>query len=91
MATDYIFLRNLGYLLGNRINHGSFSTIYNGLQISNADVVAVKIINLQSACSSFRTRFLPRELANIQKLSHPNIIPVSRPTSYLCKKNMRLR
>jgi len=76
MATDSGFLRNLGYLLGTRISHGSFSTIHNGLQINNAEVVAVKIINLQSACISYRTRFLPRELANIQTLSHPNIIPV---------------
>lgn len=85
MATDSGFLRNLGYLLGNRINHGSFSIIHNGLQVDNADVVAVKIINLQSTCTSYRTRFLPRELINIQTLSHPNIIPVRKIAQTLLK------
>ncbi|XP_076817218.1 testis-specific serine/threonine-protein kinase 6-like [Clavelina lepadiformis] len=78
MSGDSIYLRKIGYLLGNRINSGSFSTIHNALQISKADVVAVKIIDMKNSCASFRTRFLPRELANIQSLFHPNIIKVRK-------------
>jgi len=72
----YKYLRNLGYLVGTKINSGSFSIIHYGIEIKSGNTVAIKIIDLENVSSNFRTRFLPRELTNIQKLNHPNIIKV---------------
>ncbi|XP_002130294.2 testis-specific serine/threonine-protein kinase 6-like [Ciona intestinalis] len=78
MASDSAYLRSIGYLLGGRINSGSFSKIHHAIQVSNGDVVAVKVIDLKNINIFFRTRFLPRELLNIRSLDHPNIIQVRK-------------
>uniref|UniRef100_H2Y4G8 non-specific serine/threonine protein kinase n=1 Tax=Ciona savignyi TaxID=51511 RepID=H2Y4G8_CIOSA len=78
MTSDSSYLRSIGYLLGGRINSGSFSHIHHAIQVSNADVVAVKVIDLKNINIFFRTRFLPRELMNIRTLDHPNIIQVRK-------------
>ena len=87
MVNDSHFLRQMGYLLGGQINMGAFSTVHCGIQVSNADVVAIKIIDLKNVSLNFRTRFLPRELANLKRLNHPNIIKVSSVAAveHVCK------
>jgi len=77
LPSESKFLRSQGFLLGDKINSGTFSIINCALRITDAEVVAVKIMDLRSSSLNFRKRFLPRELANIKRLDHPNIIKVS--------------
>lgn len=73
---DGAHLRKIGYLLGGRINSGAFSIVHCGLEVKSGDAVAIKVTDLKNVSGNFRRRFLPRELANIKRFNHPNIIKV---------------
>lgn len=74
--TDTGFLREQGLLLGKLFNSGAFSELYHAIEITSADTVAVKTMDLGLMNASFKTRFLPREVENIRNLKHRNIIKV---------------
>ncbi|ELU18286.1 hypothetical protein CAPTEDRAFT_90577 [Capitella teleta] len=64
----------VGFIHGPVIGHGSFSTVRASYSQEHNTRVAVKVIDQKKASDNFWNRFLPRELAILSKIRHPNII-----------------
>lgn len=73
-TTSKEFLALAGYILGREIGQGTYSKVRIG--VKGDQRYAVKIIPRHLAPREYVFHFLPRELAIIPKLQHPNIIRV---------------
>nr|XP_050029183.1 testis-specific serine/threonine-protein kinase 3-like [Dermacentor andersoni] len=73
-TTSKQFLALAGYILGREIGQGTYSKVRIG--VKGDQRYAVKIIPRHLAPREYVFHFLPRELAIIPKLKHPNIIRV---------------
>lgn len=73
-TTSKQFLALAGYLLGREIGQGTYSKVRIGVKGDTR--YAVKIIPRHLAPREYVQHFLPRELAIIAKLQHPNIVRV---------------
>lgn len=65
-------LEKHGYIIGRKLNTGSFSRVHQA--VHNGTECAVKIINLGKATTNFVYKLLPREIVILKKLDHPHII-----------------
>ena len=54
----------------------SSKQVYKGIRIKTGEPCAVKMMNLDKMNDKFKQRFLPRELASLMEIKHPNIIRV---------------
>ncbi|XP_078598734.1 testis-specific serine/threonine-protein kinase 3-like [Branchiostoma floridae x Branchiostoma japonicum] len=73
---DEDVLQKYGYRLGVTLGDGSYGCVKRAFSVRLEKDVAVKIINKRVASKDFLQRFLPRELAIVQRLQHPNIVKV---------------
>ncbi|KAH6932233.1 hypothetical protein HPB50_003757 [Hyalomma asiaticum] len=73
-TTSKQFLALAGYILGREIGQGTYSKVRIG--VKGDQRYAVKIIPRHLAPREYVYHFLPRELAIIPKLKHPNIVRV---------------
>lgn len=73
-TTSKQFLALAGYILGREIGQGTYSKVRIGVKGDTR--YAVKIIPRHLAPREYVQHFLPRELAIIAKLQHPNIVRV---------------
>ncbi|CAH1231236.1 TSSK1B [Branchiostoma lanceolatum] len=73
---DEDVLQKYGYRLGVTLGDGSYGCVKRAFSVRLEKDVAVKIINKRVAGKDFLQRFLPRELAIVQRLKHPNIVKV---------------
>ncbi|KAL3198027.1 hypothetical protein MRX96_044541 [Rhipicephalus microplus] len=73
-TTSKQFLALAGYILGREIGQGTYSKVRIG--VKGDQRYAVKIIPRHLAPREYVCHFLPRELAIIPKLKHPNIVRV---------------
>ncbi|KAI8491672.1 spermatid differentiation [Branchiostoma belcheri] len=73
---DEDVLQKYGYRLGVTLGDGSYGCVKRAFSVRLEKDVAVKIINKRVAGKDFLQRFLPRELAIVQRLNHPNIVKV---------------
>ncbi|KAH7956794.1 testis-specific serine/threonine-protein kinase 3 [Rhipicephalus sanguineus] len=73
-TTSKQFLALAGYILGREIGQGTYSKVRIG--VKGDQRYAVKIIPRHLAPREYVCHFLPRELAIIPKLKHPNIVHV---------------
>ncbi|CAH1392350.1 unnamed protein product [Nezara viridula] len=71
---DDSVLKETGYELIKKIGHGSFAKVWKAKSFRLKKDVAIKIIAKPLASTEYVERFLPRELAIIQKLKHKNLI-----------------
>ncbi|XP_066901865.1 testis-specific serine/threonine-protein kinase 4 isoform X2 [Halyomorpha halys] len=71
---DDSVLKETGYEMMKKIGHGSFAKVWKAKSFRLKKDVAVKIIAKPLASTEYVERFLPRELAIIQKLKHKNLI-----------------
>ncbi|XP_023242154.1 testis-specific serine/threonine-protein kinase 3-like [Centruroides sculpturatus] len=71
-------LRNRGFVLGKKLDSGTFSTVRLAERITSScnSKMAVKIINRSKALKVFVEKFLPRELQILSSLKHHNIVQV---------------
>ena len=73
--TRAVFTRK-GYRVDTMLGRGSFGEVYKGVKLSTGEPCAVKMMNLLKMSSKFKQRFLPRELASLMEIKHPNIVRV---------------
>ena len=67
-------LKDQGYTLGAVLGEGSYAKVRGSYSEKLQMRVAIKIINKKKAPRDFREKFLPRELATLKAVHHPNII-----------------
>lgn len=67
-------LAHYGYILGDSLGKGSYAVVKVAFSKKLKRQVAIKIIIKKKAPQDYITKFLPREIAVMKKLKHPNII-----------------
>ena len=67
-------LAHYGYILGDSLGKGSYAVVKVAFSKKLKRQVAIKIIIKKKAPQDYMTKFLPREIAVMKKLKHPNII-----------------
>ena len=77
-SSDDSLLQKRGYTIGSELGEGTYSKVKIATWVRQGEKagikVALKIINKKTAPADFKEKFLPRELAIIETLDHPNII-----------------
>ncbi|CAG0919864.1 unnamed protein product [Notodromas monacha] len=82
-STHYThFLTKLGYRMGPTVGTGSYSKVKLAEKFDSSgrrsEKVACKLIDTRKASKSYATKFLPRELAIIRSINHPNLVKVKQ-------------
>ncbi len=62
------------YLLGETIGVGAYAKVKLARSVATGKRVAVKIISKRRAPDGYIAKFLPRELAAMSKIRHPNVV-----------------
>ena len=70
-----VFLRR-GYFIENKIGEGAYGMVYKATNLKNANLAAVKVINLSKMDENSKKKFSPREMAVIMESHHENLIQV---------------
>lgn len=71
--TEALFTRK-GYKVMDKISEGAFGKVYTASKITNNEMCAVKVMDLEKCSEKFRSKFLPRELSILTQVKHPNVI-----------------
>ncbi|KAI3389351.1 hypothetical protein SNEBB_010707 [Seison nebaliae] len=74
ISSEDVELRKLGYTVGQVLGEGSYAKVKVGYCEKTKKKVALKIVNKRKAPRDFQEKFLPRELAILKEINHPNII-----------------
>ena len=69
-----MLLAAYGYVLGDSLGKGSYAVVKVAFSKKLKRQVAIKIIIKKKAPQDYITKFLPREIAVMKQLNHPNII-----------------
>lgn len=69
-----MLLAAYGYVLGDSLGKGSYAVVKVAYSKKLKRQVAIKIIIKKKAPQDYITKFLPREIAVMKQLNHPNII-----------------
>ena len=69
-----MLLAAYGYVLGDSLGKGSYAVVKVAFSKKLKRQVAIKIIIKKKAPQDYITKFLPREIAVMKQLDHPNII-----------------
>ncbi|XP_071484126.1 testis-specific serine/threonine-protein kinase 3-like [Diadema antillarum] len=71
---DNAVMLSRGYCLAHKLGSGSYSKVRMAVMTSTKKRVAVKIIDRKRAPRDYQRNFLPRELALVRHLRHPNVL-----------------
>ncbi|XP_068732738.1 testis-specific serine/threonine-protein kinase 3-like [Montipora capricornis] len=69
-----MLLAAYGYVLGDSLGKGSYAVVKVAFSKKLKRQVAIKIIIKKKAPQDYLTKFLPREIAVMKQLNHPNVI-----------------
>ncbi|XP_063546731.1 testis-specific serine/threonine-protein kinase 3-like [Cydia strobilella] len=79
--SDIKLLEDKGFQLEKVIGDGCYSKVFKAVHIRRGSktpvVMACKVIDTSAAARDYKTKFLPRELDILIRISHPHIIPVN--------------
>ena len=73
--TERVF-RKKGYKIDKKLSAGAFGEVYRAVKDGQDEFTAVKVMDLSKMNKKFKSKFLPRELAALIEVKHPNIIQV---------------
>ena len=65
-----------GYKIDKRLSAGAFGQVYRAVKDGQDEFTAVKVMDLAKVSTKFKAKFLPRELAALIEVKHPNIVQV---------------
>lgn len=67
-------LKSRGYLMEGKLGEGTYAKVRRAYSYHHNSRVAIKIVSRSRLNARFQQKFLPRELAIVQSISHPHII-----------------
>ncbi|XP_787865.3 testis-specific serine/threonine-protein kinase 1-like [Strongylocentrotus purpuratus] len=73
-VNDGTVMLSHGFCLAHKLGSGSYSKVRMAVHKTTRKRVAVKIIDRRRAPRDYQDHFLPRELAVIRQLQHPNVL-----------------